>query len=69
MKHVNVFNKTTTAGVYGENRTCTCDKVQEEGLSGMYSNKGRKMLKRFFETVMVKIIAIAICKYSKLFHK
>nr|XP_022301796.1 uncharacterized protein LOC111109840 isoform X2 [Crassostrea virginica] len=28
-------NKTTTAGVYGENRTCACDKVQEEGLSGI----------------------------------
>ena len=36
-------NKTTNAGVCGENRTCACDKVQEEGLSGMHSNKGRKM--------------------------
>ena len=40
-------NKTTTAGVYGENRTCTCDKVQEEGVSGMYSSNGRKILKVF----------------------
>ncbi|XP_078340258.1 uncharacterized protein LOC111109857 [Crassostrea virginica] len=52
-------NKTTNAGVCGENRTCACDKVQEEGLSGIQKQLFL-VVGVLFTVVVVLFIAVLV---------